>query len=151
MISSIMDCTDAGRDIEASTNTYEPSHRLRMLGTAFFVFVALSLMLAAVCLHASSSVSQFLSQLIIHNSGCDGSGITCCLSSSNLSYDRVVDILRMLTFASSCIAFFWPLNNAKQKSKHRIIFESIVLVSIPILVHLAGTALISNIGGMGSE
>jgi len=68
---------------------------------------------------------------------------------ADYGYDTARDISRIVTAISFIIVFFIPMNKRKKSSIRRVLLELIALTAIPLLVHLAGTFMINNFGGLG--
>ena len=68
---------------------------------------------------------------------------------ADYGYDTARDISRLVTVVSFAIAFFVPMDKRKEANIRRVAIELIALACIPILVHLAGTHIINNYGGLG--
>ena len=68
---------------------------------------------------------------------------------ADYGYDTARDISRLVTAVSFLIAFFVPMDKKKAKNLKLIAIELIALALIPVLIHIAGTYLINNFGGLG--
>jgi hypothetical protein len=74
-------------------------------------------------------------------------GDTSLLDYFAFGYDCARDISRTITLLTFILVFWWPL--AKGTNLRRVIWELVNLSCIPLLVHLVGTFLINNFGGIG--
>ncbi len=72
-----------------------------------------------------------------------------CVQLTDYGYDTARDISRLVTLVSFAIALFVPMDKRKEANIRRVAIELIALACIPILVHLAGTHIINNYGGLG--
>lgn len=64
-------------------------------------------------------------------------------------YDAARDIANAVTAITFAICFFFPLDDLKKDKLNIVITELLALCAIPLLVHLAGTYIINNFGGLG--
>jgi hypothetical protein len=72
-----------------------------------------------------------------------------CGQFSDLGYDAARDIARLVTAVTFLIVFFIPLDERKKDKVAVLVTELVGLAAIPLLVHLAGTFIINNFGGLG--
>lgn len=64
-------------------------------------------------------------------------------------YDRARDISRIATALSFVLACLFGWLRRNKVKRDRLAKELLALTLIPILVHLIGTSLINNTGGLG--
>ncbi len=68
---------------------------------------------------------------------------------ADYGYDTARDISRAVTAITFLIVFFVPLDERKKDKLAVLVTELLGLATIPLLVHLAGTYIINNFGGLG--
>ena len=68
---------------------------------------------------------------------------------ADYGYDTARDISRFLTLSTFIVTFFFPIDKSKKISLRRDFLELLALTAAPILVHLVGTYIINNFGGLG--
>ena len=68
---------------------------------------------------------------------------------ADYGYDTARDISRLVTAISFLIVLFVPLETRKKDKIGVVVTELLGLAAIPLLVHLAGTYIINNFGGLG--
>jgi len=67
---------------------------------------------------------------------------------ADCGYDTARDVSRFLSFSTLIVVFFFPVDKTKKMSIRQNVLELLALTTAPILVHLAGTFMINNFGGL---
>jgi len=67
----------------------------------------------------------------------------------DFGYDTARDISRAVTALSVLLVLLWPYSKRSRLTRRRLALEILSRLAIPICVHLAGTFVINNYGGLG--
>ncbi len=130
--------------------------QLKMVRNRVFGVVAASLMCVALGIYLSSSPGTVSAQtgfsdprfgLVDPRYG--QANETINFPWTDMGYDTARDISRFVTFISFLIVFFWPMIKQKKENARQTILAEFAFASIPALVHMAGTFVINNFGGLG--
>jgi len=68
---------------------------------------------------------------------------------ADFGYDTARDISRIATGIAIVLMVVVPLPTKKLSARKRLAVETIARIGIPLLVHLIGTSMINNFGGLG--